>query len=88
MLLVGDEKEKMAIRIKNIKVNGKQVRNLGQVEAAKRIENCIKKMDNFEAEVEVNRFYSDRWYPIKRIEQIIKDQIEMRLREQKERKVK
>ena len=78
----------MAVRVINIKVDGKQVRNLGQVEAAKRIENCIKKMDNFEAEVEVNRFYSDRWYPLKQIEQIIKDQIEMRLRKRKERKAK
>ena len=67
----------MAIRIVNIKVDGKRVKNLGQVEVAKRIEKLIKEgMSNVEAEVEVSRYYADRWYPIGRVEELINEEVE------------
>ena len=70
----------MAIGIFNIKVNGKRVKNLGQVEVAKRIEKLIKKeMSDVEAEVRINRYYDNRWYSIKRVTELIKDEIEMSL---------
>ena len=62
----------MAIRVTNIKVGGKTVRNLGQVEVAKRIKNALKKM-NIKADVEVSRYYSDSWYSIKKVEELIKE---------------
>lgn len=77
----------MAIGIFNIKVNGKRVRNLGQVEVAKRIEKLIKEeMSDVEVEVRVNRYYDDRWYSIKRVTELIKDGIEMSLERLAEKK--
>ena len=73
-------RSRMAIRIVNIKVDGKRVRNLGIVEVAKKVEKFINEMIGVEAEVEVSRYYGDRWYPIDWIEKRIKEEIEESLR--------
>ena len=72
----GGRRSRMAIRIVNIKVDGKRVRNLGIVEVAKKVEKFINEMVGVEAEVEVSRYYGDRWYPIDWIEKRIKEESE------------
>lgn len=77
--------EEMAIRIKNIKIDGKRVKNLGQVEVAKKVEKFINEMEGVEAEVQVSRYYADRWYPIDWIEKRIKEESERYAKEKRSR---
>lgn len=65
----------MAVRIKNIKIDGKRVKNLEQVKVAKWIEEWLEGMEGVEGEVEVSRYYADRWYPIGWIEKRIEEEI-------------
>ena len=75
----------MAIKVTNIKVGGKTVRNLEQVEVAKKIKKTLKR-SNIKADVVISRYYSDRWYAIKDIPGLIKEDKREKERDKKRRK--
>lgn len=71
----------MAIRIKNIRIDGKGVKNLEQVKVAKWIEEWLDNMEGIEGKVEISRYYTDRWYSIREVEELIKKEIEESLKQ-------
>ena len=64
----------MAIRLVDVKLNGKRVQNMTQLKVAKRIDNFIKRANGIDARIEINRNYADNWYSLDEIEKMIKEE--------------
>jgi len=60
----------MAIRIVNMKQDGKRLINYRQLDAAKYIQQVLKEA-GIEADVEVSRWYVDRWFDLEWYKQIL-----------------
>lgn len=61
----------MAIRLTEIKVDGKLVRGEKQLNAAEAIEGILKEK-GITAEITISRWYADRWYSLESIRDILK----------------
>lgn len=62
----------MAIKLAHVKVDGRRVRGMTYVKTAKRVKRILAK-EGIICEVEINRYYSDRWYTLECAAQCCRD---------------
>ncbi len=62
----------MAIRIINIRVDGKKVFNEHQLAVAKQIEEFLEEAGII-GDVTISRYFSDRWYKLDRYQELLEE---------------
>ncbi|MBU2072733.1 MAG: hypothetical protein KKA68_21070 [Gammaproteobacteria bacterium] len=62
----------MAIRISDIKENGKRITGIRVCTVARRIEECLEN-SGLEANVTISYFYGDRWYSINDVNEMVEE---------------